>query len=475
VDLFCFSRRNIRVSTGNVTLLLHARWSFLLSARSTIPGPINPLIHQSPLAFGSGYAGLRNIRARIHRQVMAGDIRLYTSARNLDYQVYSVAITRSRMPSETKHRQIFSALAAEIGAGQYRNTGRLPSESQLVSRFRASRPTVVRALRDLQAKGLVTRRAGAGTFLAQAAHTAPPSGSRELGLLIPGVGRMEIFEIIAGELARLARAAGYLFWWTGNADPHSDAQASLRDAEEFCAQVIQRKVAGVFFAPFERTDLRYSANLTLVTKLHEAGCAVVLLDRDIGPFPERSDFDLVGIDNFLAGHTLAEHLIKLGSQRIAFVAYPHCAHTIDARVAGAREAILSHKLEVPTPFFWKGDTDDARFVRQLSAGRLLDAVICGNDYTAAQLIRSLTKLAVRVPRDLRVVGLDDVHYATIISPSLTTIHQPCRDIAAIAFDALLARISDPDKPSRTLLLTPHLVVRESCGAYLSNPAQARGK
>ena len=62
--------------------------------------------------------------------------------------------------------------------------------------------------------------------------------------------------------------------------------------------------------------------------------------------------------------------------------------------------------------------------------------------------------------------------ATIISPPLTTIHQPCRDIAAIAFDARLTRISDPDKPLRTLLLTPHLVVRESCGAYLSNPGQA---
>jgi LacI family transcriptional regulator len=379
------------------------------------------------------------------------------------------------MPQETKHRQIFCALAAEIGAGKYRETGRLPSESQLVIRFRASRPTVVRALRDLQAEGLVTRRAGAGTFQAQAGHAPPPGASRELGLLIPGLGRMEIFEVIAGELARLARAAGYLFWWTGNADPRWDADASLRDAEEFCAHVVQRKVAGVFFAPFERTDRRYAANLSLVNKLHEAGCAVVLLDRDLGPFPTRSDLDLVGIDNFLAGYILAEHLIKLGSQRIAFVAYPHCAHTMEARVAGAREAILGHRMEVRAPFFWKGNTDDPKFVRQLSAGRLLDAVICGNDYTAAQLIRTLTKLGVHVPRDLRVVGLDDVHYATVVSPALTTIHQPCRDIAAIAFDAMLTRISDPDKPSRTLLLTPHVVVRESCGAYLSNPRQGGWK
>ncbi|MGA2656092.1 MAG: GntR family transcriptional regulator [Verrucomicrobiota bacterium] len=83
-------------------------------------------------------------------------------SRNLDYQVNNLAITRWRMPQETKHRQIFCALAAETGAGKYRDMGRLPSQSQWVIRFRASRPTVVRALRDLQAEGLVTRRAGAG-------------------------------------------------------------------------------------------------------------------------------------------------------------------------------------------------------------------------------------------------------------------------------------------------------------------------
>ena len=125
------------------------------------------------------------------------------------------------MLPESKHHLIYQALASDIGAGKYRDSGKLPSEAQLISRFKVSRPTVIRALRDLQADGLVTRRVGAGTFLNSVpAKTLPsqalPNQVLELGLLIPGVRRAgEIFEVIAGELARFARSAGHMFWWTG--------------------------------------------------------------------------------------------------------------------------------------------------------------------------------------------------------------------------------------------------------------------
>ena len=66
---------------------------------------------------------------------------------------------------------------------------------------------------------------------------------------------------------------------------------------------------------------------------------------------------------------------------------------------------------------------------------------------------------------MRVVGFDDAKYATLVGVPLTTIHQPCRDIAVTAFHALLERIADPTLPARSLLLTPRLVVRESCGAF----------
>ena len=385
------------------------------------------------------------------------------------------------MPQESKHHLIYQALASDIGIGKYRDTGKLPSEAQLVNRFKVSRPTVIRALRDLQADGLVTRRVGAGTFLNQAPSQPPPSlpmpvQALELGLLIPGVRRAgEIFEVIAGELARLARSAGYMFWWTGGSSEELDAVASLGNAEKICDQFIQRKVAGVFFASFEHMARCDTTNVRLVNRLREAGITVVLLDRDMVPFPLRTDLDLVGIDNFQGGYILAQHLLKLGCRRIGFVAVPFSAPTVKSRLAGAREAILEANIEVPRDFFQVGHPEDPKFARQIAAGRMKDAVICGNDYTAAVLIRSLHNIGVSVPRDLRVVGFDDVHYATLVSPPLTTMHQPCREIATLAFKSMLSRIADPTISPRTILLTPQLVVRESCGAYLVQPEPRQPK
>lgn len=384
------------------------------------------------------------------------------------------------MPEEPKHHLIYQALAADIGAGKYRHTGKLPSEAQLVNRFKVSRPTVIRALRDLQTDGLVTRRVGAGTFLAttppqpiplQPLRTQPlPNQTLELGLLVPGVRRAgEIFEVIAGELARLARSAGQMFWWTGGSSEDLDPAATMANADKICDQFVQRRVAGVFFAPFEHMAKCETTNLTLVNRLREAGISVVLLDRDMLPFPLRTELDLVGIDNFLGGYILAQHLLKLGCERIKFLAVPYSAPTVMSRMAGAREAMLAANVEVPKDFFQVGSPEDPRLARQISAGRMTDAVICGNDHTAAGLIRSLHNIGIKVPSGIRVVGFDDVHYATLVSPALTTMHQPCRDIATMAFKTMMARITDPTIPPRTIMLTPSLVVRESCGAYLAKP------
>jgi len=86
-----------------------------------------------------------------------------------------------------------------------------------------------------------------------------------------------------------------------------------------------------------------------------------------------------------------------------------------------------------------GEPEDARFVRGLIAGRQWDAFVCANDHTAAVLLRSLEHVKWKVPRDVRVVGFDDVKYSTLLGVTLTTIHQPCRDIAVTAFRAMLER------------------------------------
>jgi hypothetical protein len=177
----------------------------------------------------------------------------------------------------------------DISAGKYRPADRLPSEAQLVETFRVSRPTVARALQDLQTEGLIERRAASGTYVRHS-PAPPPPALRQLALLISGLGTTEIFELISGELASLARIQGYSLLWGDSTAPRADADPSLEHAAELCEQFIAGRVSGVFFAPFELAGEKEGASQRLAETLRQTGIPVMLLDRDVLPFPNRSEF-----------------------------------------------------------------------------------------------------------------------------------------------------------------------------------------
>lgn len=370
------------------------------------------------------------------------------------------------MSNASKHQLISRQLSAEIMAGKYSQTGRLPSEILLVKRFGVSRPTVGRALRELSEQGLIERRQGSGTYVSNDKVNASSARAHsQLGIIVPNLRHTEIFESICGELASLARVNDFGLWWEGNPSPIDETRMTVEQAENLCSKFIENGVAGVFFVPFEHQADREAANRRISELLRQAGVPLVLIDRDLGPFPTRSAYDLVGVDNFAGGYQLAEHLIKLGARRIAYVMKPLTASTVDARIAGALIAMRDHGLEEPRNFVYAGDPTDIKFIRSFAQARQLDAILCTSDHIAAQVLQSLTRLGIRVPQDLRLVGFDNVRFAGLLTIPLTTMEQPCRDIAITAFNALRERIKSPTLPPRTLMLTPRIVVRETCGAY----------
>jgi DNA-binding LacI/PurR family transcriptional regulator len=80
---------------------------------------------------------------------------------------------------------------------------------------------------------------------------------------------------------------------------------------------------------------------------------------------------------------------------------------------------------------------------------------------------SLASMGVRVPQEMRIVGIDDVKYASLLPVPLTTQHQNCADIGAMAMATMLQRIENPNLPTRDVLLQTHTVIRKSCGTHLS--------
>jgi GntR family transcriptional regulator of arabinose operon len=354
------------------------------------------------------------------------------------------------------HRAIYEQLLSEIQTGVYKPGERLPSEAVLCERFQASRITVARAFQTLQREHLVTRRPGSGTYVEKPAR----QDSLQFGLLIPDLGTTDIFEPICQGIMRSPAARFHSLTWGHSTGQEKDLE---RAAEQLCQQYITQKVAGVFFAPAEFTEARSDVNRTIACRLKEAGVTVVLLDRCYENYPQRSHFDLVGIDNHRAGRMVTDHLLDTGARRIVFAMRPHSAPTVDARMAGYRDALFSFDQRL-APSSIAGNFEDPAWVRRMLDRERPDAILCANDYTAAHLMQTLIALGIRIPEDIKMAGVDDVSYAKLLPTQLTTIRQNCAEIGAVAMAVMLDRLAHPSQPVKDVLIRTELVVRAStCG------------
>jgi DNA-binding LacI/PurR family transcriptional regulator len=365
-----------------------------------------------------------------------------------------VESTQSGLP---KYLQIVESLRSSIETGRYRGGARLPSEAELVRRFSVSRMTAVKAMQQLQQEGLLVRRAGSGTYAAEQTAGQKPV----FGLVIPDLGQTEIFEPICKGMSSMPNAGGHSLSWGHSSAPSANKED---EAEHLCQQYIDQRVSGVFFAPLEFAPHREQVNRRVLKALKSARIPVVLLDRCGLKYPAHSDFDLVGLDNRRAGYIMTEHLLKRGAQDICFLALEGSAETVDDRIAGYREALDTQGMP---HHVLRTDPSDVEAIQAALKAHKIDAFLCANDNTAAQLMRTLLSLGIQIPKEIRIAGIDDVRYAGLLQVPLTTFHQPCLEIGATAIATMLDRIANPQLPPRSIKLHGHLVVRQSCGAQLS--------
>jgi DNA-binding LacI/PurR family transcriptional regulator len=364
------------------------------------------------------------------------------------------------MNGKPKYQKLFESLKADILSGRFQPGQKLPSEAALVKRSGASRITVGRAVRELQNLGLVDRIAGSGTYVRRLGND--DRRPHLFGLLIPDLGETEIFEPICQSIANAQEASEHALLWG-----HSDAQASRSEqAWRLCQQYISRKVSGVFFAPLEFEKESEKTNRRILSALKQAHIPVVLLDRRATKAPERDRPDLVGINNRQAGYVATEHLIRLGCKRIAFLGYHGAASTIAERTAGYRDALSAYGLRpaADPAIHFHPDRERSLSWNPKSGLETVHAFVCVNDRVAGQLMQIFLVRRIRIPEDVRIVGIDDVSYASLLPVPLTTIRQPTREIGEAALRTMLDRIGAPHLPPREILLDGELIVRKSCGA-----------
>ena len=352
--------------------------------------------------------------------------------------------------TSARSAQIFKELRDEILSGCYSKSCRFPSEAALAGRFDVSRSTMTIVVSDLERLGLVTRQQGRGTFVTKSA------ASRKIGLIVPGVVYSEFFPPIVSEISRLAQENKYalLFADVSSGNPKTRA----RQARAFASFLVKENVSGVIFQPLEFLDDADRLNREIAEIFAAAEIPVVLLDSDIVFPPERSGLDVVGINNSDAGYRLAEHLLAQGARKIHFQMRPNWASSVRNRLRGVVTALGLRGLKCSV---LTADPEDLSALRRhLRRGRP-EAFVCGNDTAAAKFRQTLEKAGLRVPDDVLLAAFDDVQIASILSPPLTTIRQPCKEIGATLFNRLMERIAKPDLLPAEILLPSPLVVRAS--------------
>jgi len=203
---------------------------------------------------------------------------------------------------------------------------------------------------------------------------------------------------------------------------------------------------------------------TLSSKLADefagTGTPVVLFNR----YAASAQTHVVRCDNYAGGRMVAETLLNSGHNRIAYIAGEESSSTNQDRKLGLIEGLNERGVQL-----WQHTKGDYSYeagyegaLQLLQTQARPDAIFCADDMTALGAMDAARfKLGLQIPEDLSIVGFDDIPMAAWPAYSLTTIHQPFKDMVDATINLLLGSIADPKKNSENIVLQPTIVIRNS--------------
>lgn len=282
--------------------------------------------------------------------------------------------------------------------------------------------------------------------------------SSTLGLVVPDITNPYFPEIVRGA-EDIALQAGYGVFLSNTVEDIEREARSLRHMEE-------RRVDGVIVVS-PRTP---EARLLTLLRAHPAS---VVVNREVPAKISGS----VRLDNAGGMRQAIEHLTALGRTRFALLVGPASSYAATERLTAARAELRDRSLALSeqwvlrtAPTMREGAKAAMQLLRperrgaggstEPAAYRGPDALLCHNDLVAAGALEACSALGIRVPEDLAVVGFDDIPFASMFTPSLTTLHVSKYELGATAMRMLLDRIHERTGPD-AVMLQPTLVIRGS--------------
>jgi LacI family transcriptional regulator len=181
------------------------------------------------------------------------------------------------------------------------------------------------------------------------------------------------------------------------------------------------------------------------------------------------EVSFVDVDNVEGSHTAASHLIRLGYRRIATITGPLNTPVGLDRRQGYLNALTERGRPVDESLLVEGDfTEVGGYVamQRLLVQRPPEAIFVASDTMALGALRALRNAGLSVPKDVAVVGFDDLPSSSVSDPPLTTIRQPIARIGSQAVRTLLDILENGLQTPRQIIMTTQLVIRNSCGSSL---------
>ena len=272
--------------------------------------------------------------------------------------------------------------------------------------------------------------------------------TRVIGMVVPDVTNPFFSELMLGAETELEQA--------GYAVVFGNSHGSVSRQNSYLRSFRDRQVDGLVLAMAPDTE---SETLTEPAD----SIPLVLVDRSL----DRWQGDQVLADNEAGMKLAVQHLVRLGHRRIGLI-NGEDVWTGAHRRRGFEEALRAEGLRPDRQLISHGSfIFESGLVQASHLLGLADrptAICAGNDLLAMATVVAAQEFRLSVPRDLSVVGYDDIDYARLISPGLTTVRQSATKMGAEAARLLLDRFNNNRTDDRTIVIRPSLVVRGSTAA-----------
>ena len=370
------------------------------------------------------------------------------------------------------HIQIRNRLTKAIESGEFRPGAQLPTEKQIMAEFDVSRGTVIRAIRELESQGMLRRKRGSGTFVS----STSPRDTRTISNLhiarfVPMVldhdagsqFQHQINHALSGMCSQ-HHAMMSLHYVAPGKEPFA---SRLRAT---CEQILTLKPRAVLYTTAELPADQMSLNEEVVGRLSDAGIPVVLIDRDICIYPDRSKYTWIGFDNRRSGAQLTLHLLSRRYHRLAFVGIAQASTAVSDRISGYLDALRAAGIprDESKIFLIDGMPDEA-LCEALLRGEP-DAIICKDSNFAAIVGRLLTRRGIRLGTEMGLAGFDENSKAELLPVPLTIIRQPVMPLVSAAIRIAIGN-DGAATSGEHVQIKSELVIRQStCG--IGHPASS---